>query len=142
MANAPLRHNPRSKKEHFMGNDHSIPWSQIILKAFFGLVLACVLGLTGTLPALSQEIVAIAAGGPAESNSSGGDYSFVADEDFSGGGDNSPVTATINLTHPGANAAPMGVYQHGRAGAFTYTIPGLTGLLSPPPLKSSSATKE
>src|SRR5579863_798660 len=126
MANAPLRHNPRSKKEHFMGNDHSIPWSQIILKAFFGLVLACVLGLTGTLPALSQEIVAIAAGGPAESNSSGGDYSFVADEDFSGGGDNSPVTATINLTQPGANAAPMGVYQYGRAGVFTYTIPGLT----------------
>ncbi|MFZ0773760.1 MAG: malectin domain-containing carbohydrate-binding protein, partial [Candidatus Sulfotelmatobacter sp.] len=46
--------------------------------------------------------------------------------DFSGGGDNSPVTATINLTQPGANAAPMGVYQHGRAGVFTYTIPGLT----------------
>ena len=72
------------------------------------------------------EIVAIAAGGPAQSNASGGDYSFVADEDFSGGGDNSPVTATINLTQPGANAAPMGVYQYGRAGAFTYTIPGLT----------------
>jgi fibronectin type 3 domain-containing protein len=80
-----------------------------------------------TQPAASgSEIVAIAAGGPAESNASGGDYSFVADEDFSGGGDNSPVTATINLTQPGANAAPMGVYQHGRAGAFTYTIPGLT----------------
>ena len=72
------------------------------------------------------EIVAIAAGGPAESNASGGDDSFVADEDFSGGGDNSHVTATINLTQPGANAAPMGVYQYGRAGAFTYTIPGLT----------------
>ena len=72
------------------------------------------------------EIVAIAAGGPAESNASGGDYSFVADEDFSGGGDNSPVTATINLAQPGANAAPMAVYQYGRAGAFTYTIPGLT----------------
>ncbi len=74
----------------------------------------------------SSEVVAIACGGPAESNSSGGDYSFVADEDFSGGGDNSPVTATINLTQPGANAAPMGVYQHGRAGVSTYTIPGLT----------------
>ena len=73
-----------------------------------------------------SEIVAIAAGGPAESNASGGDYSFVADEDFSGGGDNSPVTATINLAQPGANAAPMAVYQYGRAGAFTYTIPGLT----------------
>ena len=76
--------------------------------------------------ASGTEIVAIAAGGPAESNASGGDYSFVADEDFTGGGDNSPVTATINLTQPGANAAPMGVYQYGRAGAFTYTIPGLT----------------
>jgi len=74
----------------------------------------------------SSEVVAIACGGPAESNSGGGDYSFVADEDFSGGGDNSPVTATINLTQPGANAAPMGVYQHGRAGVFTYTIPGFT----------------
>jgi len=72
------------------------------------------------------EIVAIAAGGPAESNANGGDYSFVADEDFTGGGNNSPTTATINLTQPGANAAPMGVYQHGRAGIFTYSIPGLT----------------
>jgi fibronectin type 3 domain-containing protein len=74
----------------------------------------------------STEVVAIACGAPAESNSGGGDYSFVADEDFSGGGDNSPVTATINLTQPGANAAPMAVYQHGRAGISTYTIPGLT----------------
>jgi hypothetical protein len=74
----------------------------------------------------SSEVVAIACGGPAESNSGGGDYSFVADEDFSGGGNNSPVTATINLTQPGANAAPMAVYQHGRTGVFTYTIPGLT----------------
>ena len=88
--------------------------------------MACALGLTATVPAFAQELVAIAAGGPAQSNSSGGDYSFVADEDFSGGGDNSPVTASINLTQPGANAAPMGVYQHGRAGVFTYTIPGLT----------------
>jgi hypothetical protein len=72
------------------------------------------------------EIVAIAAGGPAESNSSGGDVSFAADEDFSGGGDNAVTGATINLTQPGVNAAPMAVYQHGRSGAFTYTIPGLT----------------
>ena len=70
--------------------------------------------------------MAIACGGPAESNSGGGDYSFVADEDFSGGGDNQISTATINLTQPGANAAPMAVYQHARAGVFTYTIPGLT----------------
>jgi hypothetical protein len=72
------------------------------------------------------EIVAIAAGGPAESNATGGDYSFVADEYSSGGGDNQVTTATINLTQPGANAAPMAVYQHGRSGVFTYTIPGLT----------------
>jgi beta-galactosidase len=74
----------------------------------------------------STEVVAIAAGGPAESNSGGGDDSFVADEYFSGGGDNAVTTATINLTQPGANAAPMAVYQHGRSGVFTYTIPGLT----------------
>jgi fibronectin type 3 domain-containing protein len=79
-----------------------------------------------TQPPTGGEIVAIAAGGPAESNSGGGDYSFVADEYFSGGGDNAVVTSTINLTQPGANAAPMAVYQHGRSGIFTYTIPGLT----------------
>ena len=73
-----------------------------------------------------SEIVAIAAGGPAESNSAGGDASFVSDEDFNGGGLNTSVTATINLALPGANAAPTGVYQYGRAGTFTYTIPGLT----------------
>jgi hypothetical protein len=72
------------------------------------------------------EVVAIASGGPAQSNASGGDYSFVADEDFVGGGINSKTTATINLTQPGANAAPMGVYQNGRNGTITYTIPGLT----------------
>jgi fibronectin type 3 domain-containing protein len=76
--------------------------------------------------ASSGETVAIAAGGPAESNSGGGDYSFVADEYFSGGGDNNPTTSTITLTQPGVNAAPMAVYQHGRAGVFTYTIPNLT----------------
>ena len=79
-----------------------------------------------TQAASGAEIVAIAAGGPAESNATGGDYSFVADEDYSGGGDNQVTNATINLTQPGANAAPMAVYQHGRSGVFTYTIPGLT----------------
>jgi beta-galactosidase len=74
----------------------------------------------------TSEVIAIAAGGPAESNATGGDASFAADEDFSGGGDNQISTATINLAQPGANAAPMGVYQHGRAGVSTYTIPGLT----------------
>jgi hypothetical protein len=71
------------------------------------------------------DFIAIACGGPAESNSGGGDNSFVADEDFSGGGDNSSTTHTINLTQPGANAAPMAVYQHGRSGTSTYTIPGM-----------------
>jgi hypothetical protein len=80
---------------------------------------------TATTQSPNTEFVAIACGGPAESNSGGGDDSFVVDEDFSGGGDNNAVTATINLTQPGANAAPMGVYQHGRAGVSTYTIPGL-----------------
>ncbi|MFZ0773052.1 MAG: hypothetical protein WAN08_16670, partial [Candidatus Sulfotelmatobacter sp.] len=105
-----------------MSNHQSISWRKIVLRAFVGLGVFYALGFAATVPAVAQEIVAIAAGGPAQSNSSGGDYSFVADEDFSGGGDNSPVTATINLTQPGANAAPMGVYQHGRAGVFTYTI--------------------
>ena len=76
--------------------------------------------------ASGTDLVAIAAGGPDESNSGSGDDSFVADEDFAGGGDNAVTSATINLTQPGANAAPMAVYQHARAGIFTYTIPGLT----------------
>ena len=81
---------------------------------------------TATQPASSgSDFIAIAAGGPAESNASGGDVSFIADVDFSGGGDNSHTTKTINLTQPGVNAAPMGVYQYGRAGVTTYTIPGL-----------------
>jgi hypothetical protein len=97
-----------------------------ILRTFVGLAMLFPLALGGAKNAVAQEVVAIAAGGPAESNSSGGDYSFVADEDFSGGGDNAVTSATINLTQPGVNAAPMAVYQHARAGAFTYTIPGLT----------------
>jgi fibronectin type 3 domain-containing protein len=109
-----------------MSTRQSISWRTIVLRAFLGLGAVYALGFGATVGAVAQEIVAIAAGGPAQSNSGGGDYSFLADEDFSGGGDNSPVTATINLTQPGANAAPMGVYQYGRAGVFTYTIPGLT----------------
>jgi fibronectin type 3 domain-containing protein len=74
----------------------------------------------------NADLVAIAAGGPAQSNSSGGDNAFAADEDYNGGQDNAVSNATINLTQPGANAAPMGVYQHARNLASTYTIPGLT----------------
>ena len=81
---------------------------------------------SATTQAASGEILAIACGGPAESNSSGGDYPFVADEGFSGGGDNSVSSSSITLTQPGTNAAPTAVYQHARAGVFTYTIPGLT----------------
>jgi beta-galactosidase len=92
----------------------------------FGASAASAQASAETQATSSAEIIAIAAGGPAESNSGGGDYSFVADEDFSGGGDNAVTSATINLTQPGVNAAPMAVYQHARAGVFTYTIPGLT----------------
>jgi fibronectin type 3 domain-containing protein len=97
-----------------------------MFSAFCALAVVCALGFATNTRAAAQEIVAIAAGGPAESNASGGDYSFVADEDFSGGGDNQVSVATISLAQPGVNAAPMAVYQHARAGAFTYTISGLT----------------
>jgi len=108
-----------------MSEDRAISWSQIVLRAFLSLTVVCSLGFAVAAGAATTEIVAIASGGPAESNSGGGDYSFVADEDFIGGGDNQVSTATINLTQPGANAAPMAVYQHARAGVSTYTIPGL-----------------
>jgi len=90
----------------------------------------------GTSPASAQaqattpvssgtDIVSINAGGPAVSNSGGGDNSFVADEDYTGGSTYS-VTNTISTTAAGANAAPMAVYQTARQGVTTYTIPGLT----------------
>jgi streptogramin lyase len=72
-----------------------------------------------------NDFIAIACGGPAESNMNGGDVPFVSDRDFNGGGNNVATTETINLTQLGVNAAPMGVYQHGRAGVTTYTIPKL-----------------
>jgi trimeric autotransporter adhesin len=73
-----------------------------------------------------MDFIAIASGGPAQSNAGGGDASFVADEDVSGGGAGASTTNAINLTQPGANAAPMGVYQHERDGVMTYTIPGMS----------------
>ena len=109
-----------------MSNNELIFSTKAAFRTFIGLVIVLTLCFAGTKSAVAQEVVAIAAGGPAQSNSSGGDYFFVADEDFSGGGDNAVSSATINLTQPGTNAAPMGVYQHARAGVFTYTIPGLT----------------
>jgi hypothetical protein len=74
--------------------------------------------------ASGTEIVAINSGGPAVSNSSGGDVSFVADEDVTGGG--SDISANTIITAGVTNAAPAAVYQSERAGQFTYTIPGLT----------------
>ncbi|MGA2651527.1 MAG: malectin domain-containing carbohydrate-binding protein [Terracidiphilus sp.] len=109
-----------------MSTQHSVRPGLTVPGNFFALIVIFVLGFAAAASAVAQEVVAIAAGGPAQSNTNGGDHPFVADEDFSGGGDNGAVTATINLTQAGANAAPMGVYQNGRAGVFTYTIPGLT----------------
>jgi len=71
----------------------------------------------------ATDIVAINAGGPAVSNSGGGDASFVADEDVTGGG--TDTSANTIVTAGVTNAAPMAVYQTERAGTFTYTIPGL-----------------
>src|ERR1039457_97333 len=108
-----------------MSNNHSILWGKAVLRAFLVLGVFCALGFAATAGAVAQEIVAIAAGGPAESNSGGGDASFAADEDFVGGGAGSSTTHAINLTQPGANAAPTGVYQHQHNGTVTYTIPGM-----------------
>jgi beta-galactosidase len=76
-----------------------------------------------TQAASGTDIVAINSGGPAVSNSGGGDASFIADEDFSGGGTDS--SANTITTAGVTNAAPMAVYQSERAGTFTYIIPGL-----------------
>ncbi len=59
--------------------------------------------------------IAVNAGGPAVSP-------FLADEYFTGGSTQATATAinTSNVTNP----APMAVYQTGRYGDFTYTIPG------------------
>jgi fibronectin type 3 domain-containing protein len=63
------------------------------------------------------DVAAINSGGPATG-------SFAADEDFTGGG--AAITTNTITTAGIVNAAPMAVYQTERAGAFTYTIPGLT----------------
>jgi len=51
--------------------------------------------------------------------------SFVADTDFSGGAASSGTTSAINTSEV-VSPAPAAVYQHGRKGTCTYTIPGLT----------------
>ncbi len=105
---------------------NSILRARFLLRTLLVITAVCAFGLVSAKEGIAQEVIAIAAGGLAQSNASGGDYSFAADEDFTGGGDNAVTSATINLLQPGINAAPMAVYQHARAGAFTYTIPGLT----------------
>ncbi|AXC12577.1 Chitinase [Acidisarcina polymorpha] len=109
-----------------MSKQHAKSLGWTFRRTLLGLTIVWALNVTATPKAIAQEIVAIAAGGPAESNSTGGDYSFVADEDFTGGGDNQVGVAAISLAQPGVNAAPAAVYQHARAGIFTYTVPGLT----------------
>jgi beta-galactosidase len=80
---------------------------------------------TATTP--PADFVSINAGGPAVSNSGGGDNSFVADEDFSTGGTTYSVTNTITIPANLATiAAPAAVYQDARQGTVTYTISGLT----------------
>jgi hypothetical protein len=74
--------------------------------------------------ASGADIVAINSGGPAVSDSGGGDASFVTDEYVTGGG--TDTSGNIITTAGVTNAAPMAVYQSERAGTFTYTIPGLT----------------
>jgi fibronectin type 3 domain-containing protein len=71
----------------------------------------------------STEIVAINLGGPAVSNATGGDASFVAEEFFTGGGTSTSTSPVV--TTGVTNAAPMAVYLTQRTGAYTYTIPGL-----------------
>jgi len=83
---------------------------------------------TATTQAASSgtSIVSINAGGPAESNSGGGDNSFVADEDYNAGTTTYAVTNTITIPAGVTTAAPAAVYQSARQGTVTYTIPGLT----------------
>jgi beta-galactosidase len=68
-------------------------------------------------PTSAAASVQINCGGPAVSP-------YVADIDFTGGGTISHAN-TIDLTGV-TSPAPMAVYQTGRTGAFTYTIPGFT----------------
>jgi unsaturated rhamnogalacturonyl hydrolase len=73
--------------------------------------------LLANFPARAQgTTVQINAGGPAVSP-------FVADKDFAGGSTISH--ANVIDTSKATNPAPTAVYQTGRIGNFTYTIPGL-----------------
>lgn len=71
--------------------------------------------VTAKTPAASPTTIQINSGGPAVSP-------FAADEDFAGGGTINHAN-TIDLSGV-TNPAPMAVYQTGRTGNFTYTVPG------------------
>jgi len=107
-----------------MSMSHSLPRGRAPFRSIIGLVLCLALGFCVAASAHAQEVVAINSGGPAVSNSGGGDAAFVADEDSTGGG--TAVTGNTITVAGVVNAAPAAVYQSERAGAFTYTIPGLT----------------
>jgi fibronectin type 3 domain-containing protein len=109
-----------------MFNHHPNFWRKPVLGTFLMLVMACVLGFAATAGANAQDIVSINAGGPAVSNSGGGDNSFVADEDYNGGGTYSVTHAITIPASIATTAAPSAVYQTARQGVPTYTIPGLT----------------
>ena len=88
---------------------------------------AAALAQTTTITIASTGYMSIDAGGSAEGNSTGGDNSFVADEDYSAGGTTYSVTNTITIPAAlSATAAPAAVYQSARQGVVTYTIPSLT----------------
>jgi hypothetical protein len=76
---------------------------------------------SATTPVASATTVQINAGGPAVSP-------FAADTDFVGGSTINHAN-TIDLSGV-TNPAPMAVYQTGRTGNFTYTIPGFNPGLS------------
>jgi trimeric autotransporter adhesin len=108
-----------------MSTQHSVRWGRVVFGTFFALIVVYVLDFGAAESAVAQEVVAINAGGPAQSNSSGGDNPFLADEYFTGGGTYS-VTNTITIPAAvSATAAPAAVYQSARQGTSTYTIPGL-----------------
>ena len=78
----------------------------------------------GTGSGSTTEIVAIQAGGPGASKTTGGDATFSADEFFNGGGTAGSGNA-VNVSGV-TNAAPEAVYQTERnGGTFSYDIPGL-----------------
>jgi hypothetical protein len=73
---------------------------------------------TPRAPAPASLVLAISAGGPAAGW-------FVADTDYRGGRVSPGTKATIKTTGL-TNPPPQSVFQHGRTGNFTYTIPALT----------------